>query len=162
MISGGELERLREALRTPAREAFRTSAREPLLRAPEKGAPDLAPWSILRAVARFYRVDPAALIGNAGGSHLKSARYLAMYLMRKMALRSYPAIAHFFQCTHSTAIRACRLTEARCAAAAPFAGAVEEVAKHAIAEIRGEENHADETDCAECNAGAAHARDGAA
>jgi chromosomal replication initiation ATPase DnaA len=154
MITDDDLMRLREALRVPVR--------EPVLRTSQRAEADLAPLrAILRVVGRFYCVAPMALIARPRDAHLSAARHLAMYLARRMTLRSFPAIARFFRRDHSTVIYACKRIEARCAASAVFAGAVEEVAKHAIAEIREEERAADEANCIEHGA-ARCARDAAA
>ncbi len=88
---------------------------------------------IIEAVARYYNVDPLAIVGTDRHLSVARARHVAMYVSRLAGKCSYPQIGEAFgNKDHTTARSACQKMERRAAADPEFKEVVGELVKDVL------------------------------
>jgi len=89
---------------------------------------------IIETVARYYNVDPLAMVSKDRHLSTMVARHTAMYVARVAGKFSYPQIGDGFRKRdHSTIMSACRRMEQRCQDDAQYARTITDL----VNEVRG-------------------------
>ena len=88
---------------------------------------------IIEEVARYYNVDPLAILGKDRHLSVARARHAAMYVTRLAGGYSFPQIGEAFGGKdHTTVMSACRKMARRSAADPKFKDAVDELVNNVL------------------------------
>lgn len=84
---------------------------------------------IIRHVAKFFKISKHDLVGHRRTANILWPRFVAIYLVRKLTLRSLPEIGRWFNRDHTTIINALRRLDLRTRGDPAFGEVVDQLSR---------------------------------